>query len=364
LPERVRLLIVGDADQLPSVGPGAVLRDLIDCGKVPCVRLTEIFRQAAASGIVQNAHRILRGELPRTNDPEDPASDFFIVRRRAPEEAAETLRDLVTTRIPRRFGLDPRRDVQVLTPMHRGPAGTTALNELLQGALNGQGPAIDSRGQKFRARDKLIQTRNDYEREVFNGDLGYVETVDPGERELAVRFEHGVVEYDEGALDSLTLAYAMSVHKSQGSEYPALAMPLLTTHFVMLSRNLLYTAVTRARRLCVLVADPRALELGRACARGAAVLTSRGIFLTGRRKGFRTYFAEISCCLTRSPSLTPLVASTQMPSDAPSVTSRRSKRCGAVSTSTNVFPSAWTTQPSFSAMAACRRSRMMSAVAL
>jgi exodeoxyribonuclease V alpha subunit len=261
LPERIRLLFVGDADQLPSVGPGALLRDLIACGEVPSVRLSEIFRQAAASGIVRNAHRILRGELPVSDDPEDAKADFFVVRRRNPEEAAETVRELVTQRIPRRFGLDPKREVQVLTPMHRGAAGTLALNELLQSALNDVGAAIESRGQKLRSGDKVIQTRNDYDREVFNGDVGYVESVDPEERALAVRFEHGSVEYDESAIDALSLSYAISVHKSQGSEYPAMVMPLLTTHFVMLSRNLLYTAVTRARKLCVLVADPRALKL-------------------------------------------------------------------------------------------------------
>jgi exodeoxyribonuclease V alpha subunit len=261
LPPSVRLLFVGDADQLPSVGPGAVLRDLIDSGNVPSVRLSEIFRQVAASGIVQNAHRILRGEMPESNDPEDPSADFFIVRRRTPEEAAETVRELVTSRIPRRFQFDPRRDVQVLTPMHRGAAGTAALNEILQTALNPDGNAIDLRSQKLRVGDKVIQTRNDYDREVFNGDVGYIESLSVEARSLRVRFDHGLVDYDEGALDSLTLSYAMSVHKSQGSEYAAMVMPLLTTHFVMLSRNLLYTAVTRARRLCVLVADPRALRL-------------------------------------------------------------------------------------------------------
>ena len=261
LPENVRLLFVGDADQLPSVGPGAVLRDLIESGSVPTVRLSEIFRQVAASGIVQNAHRILRGEMPESGDPDDPRSDFFIVRRRVPEEAAETVKELVSVRIPRRFQLDPRRDLQVLTPMHRGPAGTSALNELLQGTLNPEGSALEVRGQKLRLGDKVIQTRNDYDREVFNGDVGYVSALSQEDRTLSVRFEQGVVEYDEGSLDSLMLSYAMSVHKSQGSEYPATVMPLLTAHFVMLSRNLLYTAVTRARRLCVLVADPRALQL-------------------------------------------------------------------------------------------------------
>jgi exodeoxyribonuclease V alpha subunit len=261
LPPSVRLLFVGDADQLPSVGPGAVLRDLIDSGNVPSVRLAEIFRQVAASGIVQNAHRILRGEMPESNDADDPSADFFIVRRRTPEEAADTVRELVTSRIPRRFQFDPRRDVQVLTPMHRGAAGTAALNEILQAALNPDGNAIELRAQKLRVGDKVIQTRNDYDREVFNGDVGYIESLSLEARSLRVRFDHGLVDYDESALDSLTLSYAMSVHKSQGSEYAAMVMPLLTTHFVMLSRNLLYTAVTRARRLCVLVADPRALKL-------------------------------------------------------------------------------------------------------
>lgn len=261
LPARVKLLLVGDADQLPSVGPGAVLRDLVASGCVPTVRLTEVFRQAEESGIVRNAYRILRGEMPETAEPEDPRGDFFVVRRRTPEEAASTVREIVTVRIPRRFGLDPRRDVQVLTPMHRGPAGTQLLNELLQQTLNPLGPAIEVRGQKLRIGDKVMQTRNDYDRQVWNGDVGTIARLDPEKRALTVRFEQGDVDYDEGSLEALSLAYALSVHKSQGSEYPAVVIPLLTTHFVMLSRNLLYTAVTRARKLCVLVADPRAIWL-------------------------------------------------------------------------------------------------------
>lgn len=256
-----RLVIVGDADQLPSVGPGAVLRDLIESGVVPTVRLSEIFRQTNTSQIVENAHRILRGELPETATPDDPNGDFFIIGRTTPEEAAETVKELVTVRIPRRFGLDARRDVQVLTPMHRGAAGTMALNQLLQAALNPEGPALEVRGQKLRAGDKVMQTRNDYDNEVFNGDVGTITRVNVEERELEARFDPGAIEYDETRLDSLNLAYALSVHKSQGSEYPAVVLTLLSSHFVMLSRNLLYTAVTRARRLCVLVADPRALRL-------------------------------------------------------------------------------------------------------
>ena len=171
------------------------------------------------------------------------------------------MRELVAVRIPRRFGLDPRKDIQVLTPMHRGPAGTAALNEVLQRALNPDGPALEVRGQKLRLGDKVLQTRNDYDNEVFNGDVGVISAVDVEERKLSVRFDGKEVEYEEGEVEALTLAYAMSVHKSQGSEYPAVVFPLLTSHFVMLAKSLLYTGVTRARKLCVLVADPKALSL-------------------------------------------------------------------------------------------------------
>ena len=261
LPTAARLIIVGDSDQLPSVGPGALLRDLIDSGAIPTVRLNEIFRQAGESRIVINAHRILTGEMPESVDADLPNADFFVVPRRTPEEAADLVRELVVTRIPRRFGFDPKRDIQVLTPMHRGPVGTIALNELLQAALNPDGPALESRGQKLRLGDKIMQTRNDYEREAFNGDIGIVTAVDLEGRKLTVRFDQRDVEYDDPSLASLTLAYATSIHKSQGSEYPAVVIPLLTSHFVMLSRNLVYTAVTRAKKLCVLAADPRAIRL-------------------------------------------------------------------------------------------------------
>jgi len=261
LPDAARLIIVGDADQLPSVGPGALLRDIIASGSVPTVRLNEIFRQSGESRIVQNAHRILIGEMPESADPESPRADFFVVARRDPEEAAATIKELVTVRIPKRFGLDPLRDVQVLTPMHRGPAGTLALNQLLQAACNPRGASFEHHGQTFRAGDKVLQLKNDYEREVNNGDLGLIESVSPEERRLVVRFDGRAVEYQDADLDALGLAYATSIHKSQGSEYPAVVIPLLTAHFVMLSRNLLYTAVTRGKKLCVLVADPRALKL-------------------------------------------------------------------------------------------------------
>jgi exodeoxyribonuclease V alpha subunit len=260
-----RLLLVGDVDQLPSVGPGAVLRDVIASGEIPCVRLRQIFRQAARSLIVTNAHRINDGELPVTSAAGGDA-DFFIVERRDPERARATVLELVASRIPDRFGLDPVRDIQVLTPMNRGPAGAIALNEALQAALNPHGAALVRGARTFRVGDKVMQLRNDYDRSIYNGDVGLVASIDPEESSMIVRFDGRDVAYDASDLDNLVLAYACTVHKSQGSEYPAVVIPLLTTHFVMLSKNLLYTAVTRGKRLVVLVCDPRALQL--AVARG------------------------------------------------------------------------------------------------
>jgi exodeoxyribonuclease V alpha subunit len=255
-----RLVLVGDVDQLESVGPGAVLRDVIASGAVPCVRLRQIFRQAARSLIVTNAHRINDGEPPLANT-EGADADFFIVERRDPEKARATILELVGTRIPQRFGLDPSRDVQVLTPMNRGPVGALALNEALQAALNPRGDAFVRGSRTYRKGDKVMQLRNDYDRNVFNGDVGFVASIDPEEGTMVVRFDEREVAYDAADLDELTLAYACTVHKSQGSEYPAVVVPLLTSHFVMLSKNLLYTAVTRGKRLVVLVADPRAVDL-------------------------------------------------------------------------------------------------------
>ncbi len=256
-----RMVFVGDVDQLPSVGPGAVLRDVIQSGAVPTVRLTQIFRQAEQSLIVQNAHRINQGEAPIA-PPAGAVADFYLIDRRDPESAKETILELVASRIPKRFGHDPIRDVQVLTPMHRGAAGSIALNEALQALLNPTGPSLTRGTRLFRLGDKVMQLRNDYEREVWNGDVGIVSQVDQEEGVLFVRFdEDREVRFEAGELDELTLAYACSIHKSQGSEYPVVVLPLLTTHFVMLSRNLLYTAVTRGKRLVVLVYDPRALSL-------------------------------------------------------------------------------------------------------
>lgn len=260
-----RLVLVGDVDQLESVGPGAVLRDAIASGVLPCVRLRQIFRQAAQSLIVTNAHRINDGEPPIA-PAEGSKADFFVVERRDPERARATILELVTSRIPNRFGLDPIRDVQVLTPMNRGPIGALALNDALQAALNPRGPALQRGARTFRPGDKVMQLRNDYDRNVFNGDVGFVTGIEGDEDDkeglsLSVRFDDRDVAYDASDLDDLTLAYACTVHKSQGSEYPAVVIPLSTAHFVMLSKNLLYTAITRGKRLVVLVADPRAVEL-------------------------------------------------------------------------------------------------------
>lgn len=266
--EGARLVLVGDVDQLPSVGPGSFLRDAIASDAVPCVRLVKIFRQAEKSLIVQNAHRINAGALPIVPEAGDTSADFFVIEKKDPDEARKIIIELVTNRIPKRFGLDPVRDVQVLTPMNRGPAGTALLNEELQAALNPLGPSITRGRTTYRVGDKVMQLKNDYDRNVWNGDVGVVASVDAEEDSLVVRFTDGgssseprEVPYDPGSLDELMLAYACTIHKSQGSEYPAVVIPLLTTHFVMLSKNLVYTAVTRGKRLVVLVADPRALRL-------------------------------------------------------------------------------------------------------
>lgn len=258
VPLGTRLVFVGDADQLPSVGAGNVLSDLLASGVVPSVRLHEIFRQARESRIVTNAHRILHGDTPVASDAADPSADFFIVPADSAEKAVELIGQLVTTRIPGRFGLDPFEDVQVLAPMHKGHCGAEALNERLQGLLNPSGEAVARGGRTFRLGDKVMQLRNDYERDVFNGDIGRVEA--RSEKGLVVRFDERPVEYDPESLENLVLSYACTVHKSQGSEYPAVVVPVLGEHWRMLRRNLLYTAVTRGKRLVVLVVEWRAVH--------------------------------------------------------------------------------------------------------
>ncbi len=273
------LMLVGDVDQLPSVGPGNVLRDVIAAieAKVEAegagltsaltstsavVRLDAIFRQAAGSYIVDNAHRVVRGQLPVTDDPN--ATDFFLARTDDPKRAAELIEQLVCERIPARFGFGPD-DIQVLSPMHRGEAGVATLNSRLQDALNpqwgGLGELEVGAGRILREGDRVMQTVNDYGKDVFNGDVGRVLAVDPDEKRLAVDFEGHVVSYEAFELEALTLAYAITIHKSQGSEFPVVVVPVLNSHHIMLQRNLLYTAITRARQLVVLVGDPQAIAV-------------------------------------------------------------------------------------------------------
>jgi exodeoxyribonuclease V alpha subunit len=261
LPDEAQLVLVGDVDQLPSVGPGNVLSDLIRSGPVEVVRLTEIFRQARESRIVANAHRVNAGEMPVWAPDPTGDEDFFFFERREPEEILRTLATLVTRRIPQGFGLDPFEDIQVLTPMNRGLLGVERLNEVLRDLLNPTGKEIVRGGTRFRVGDKLMQIRNNYELEVFNGDVGRLLAIDEDEATVVCRFDDREIEYPFASLDELTLAYACSIHKSQGSEYPAVVVPLHTQHFVMLARNLLYTALTRAKRLVVLVGTTRALEI-------------------------------------------------------------------------------------------------------
>ena len=255
-----QLVFVGDVDQIPSVGPGSVLADLIRSGRVEVVRLTEIFRQAERSLIVRNAHRVNQGEMPSLEDA-GPEADFFFVPREEPEQVLAAIKTLVSERIPKRLGCDPLEDVQVLTPMHRGVLGAANLNAELQTLFNPEGASIARGSRLFRTGDKVMQIRNNYDLDVFNGDIGRIETIEPVEREMRVRFDDRVVSYDTADLDELVLAYACSIHKAQGSEYPCVVIPLHTQHYVMLQRNLLYTAITRGRRLVVIVGSRRALAI-------------------------------------------------------------------------------------------------------
>lgn len=261
VPARAVLVLVGDADQLPSVGPGNVLSDIIDSGKFPVIKLTEIFRQASMSRIVTNAHLIRLGNFPDLRVSAEEGQDFYFIGREDPAEAAETIVKLCTQRIPRRFGLDPVEDVQVLSPMHRGVIGAHNLNTALQEALNPKGETLDRGERTFRVNDKVMQIKNNYDKEVYNGDIGRIKRIDRENQEVRVDFDGRIVSYDFSELDELVLAYAISIHKSQGSEYPAVIFPLLTQHFMMLQRNLLYTAVTRAKKLAVIVGSKKALAI-------------------------------------------------------------------------------------------------------
>src|SRR5205823_12616314 len=281
VPNSAGLILVGDVDQLPSVGPGTVLQDLIESGVVPVVRLTEVFRQAAGSNIITNAHRIRRGQMPDMREA-DPNSDFHFVERNDPEKIVATLVKLVQERIPERFHLDPLRDVQVLCPMNRGSLGVRELNVSLQRALNAHQPSqpsVERFGWRFQRGDKIIQTENDYDKEVFNGDIGTVDRIDSVEHQVVVRFDDRMVKYDFGELDEVAPAYAVTIHKSQGSEFPAVVIPLATQHYMLLQRNLIYTGITRGKKLVVLIGQKKALGIAvhndRPQRRYSGLLTSR-----------------------------------------------------------------------------------------
>ena len=264
VPRHGLLVLVGDVDQLPSVGPGCVLRDVIESGTLPVYRLTEIFRQDAGSRIVRNAHRVNSGQMPELPDKDEGMAgggDFFFVKAETPERGVELIRKLVCEAIPRRFGFDPMNDVQILTPMQKGELGARNLNAAMQAALNPRGIDVERFGWKFREGDRVMQTENDYDKDVFNGDVGIVAKVDLDEQEIVVRYDDRKVAYDFQELDELTPAYAVTVHKSQGSEYPCVVLPLHTQHYVMLQRNLLYTGITRGKKLVVIVGTEKAVGL-------------------------------------------------------------------------------------------------------
>ncbi len=262
VPRGATLILVGDVNQLPSVGPGSVLQDIIDSGAVSVARLSEIFRQARESSIVVNAHKINRGQMPSLKASGRELDDFYFIEQEDPQEVLRIIVELIRDRIPRRFGINPVDDIQVITPMHKGVVGAGNLNQELQSVLNPGEDRIIRGGKKFRFNDKVMQIRNNYEKEVFNGDIGRITGIDPQFQELTIRFDNRQVLYNYNDLDEIVLAYAVSVHKSQGSEYPAVILPLLTQHYVLLQRNLIYTAVTRARNLVVTVGTKKALTIG------------------------------------------------------------------------------------------------------
>ncbi len=264
MPRHGLLILVGDVDQLPSVGPGCVLRDIIESQTLPVYRLTEIFRQDEGSRIVRNAHRINAGampSLPGKDEGMEGGGDFFFVKADTPERGVDLIRKLVCEAIPRRFRMDPMEDVQILTPMQKGDLGARNINAVMQAALNPRGHEVERFGWKFREGDRVMQTENDYDKDVFNGDVGRIVIVDSAEQEIVVRFDDRKVAYDFQELDELTPAYAVTVHKSQGSEYPCVVLPMHTQHYVMLQRNLLYTGITRGKRLVVVVGTEKAVAL-------------------------------------------------------------------------------------------------------
>jgi exodeoxyribonuclease V alpha subunit len=262
-PRNARLILVGDADQLPSVGPGLVLGDIIRSGVIPVVQLREIFRQASDSRIISGAHAINRGEIPEIIDaPKN--SDFIFLEREDPEECAATLVSMVRDRLPKHLGIDPIDDIQILSPMHRGSLGIRELNAQLQASLNPRSEYRDEYqafGNLFRVGDKVIQTSNNYDKEVFNGDIGRIRSMNKEDRSMIVRFGKREVAYEFGELDELDLAYAITIHKSQGSEFPVVVIPLAMQQYLLLQRNLLYTGVTRGKRMVLLIGQKKALSM-------------------------------------------------------------------------------------------------------
>lgn len=265
IPAHASLILVGDVDQLPSVGPGMVLRDIIESGKLPVCRLTEIFRQAAESRIIVNSHRVNSGEMPvypqsKVSSPRE--SDFYFIEAQEPEDGEGLILRLVGQEIPRKFGFDPLRDIQVLTPMQRGVLGARNLNQVLQQTLNPTGTSIQRFGLTFRVGDKVMQVVNNYDKEVFNGDIGRIENLDIENRTAVLRFDGRAVPYQHDEFDEIALSYAVTIHKSQGSEYPCVVIPVHTQHYPMLQRNLIYTGLTRGRRLVIMVGTRKALAIG------------------------------------------------------------------------------------------------------
>ena len=282
VPSHATLVLVGDVDQLPSVGPGNVLLDIIRSERFPVVRLTEIFRQAQQSQIVVNAHLVREGKFPRLRATDtEKLGDFYFIEKEEPEEVLEVIVKLCRDRIPVRFGLDPVNEIQVLTPMNRGAIGTHRLNRELQQALNPQAQALERGGIAYHLNDKVMQLRNNYDKDVFNGDLGRIRKIDPENQEVGVEVDGRMVTYDFAELDELIPAYAVTVHKAQGSEYPAVVFPLLTQHYVMLQRNLLYTAMTRARKLVVIIGSKKAIAI----ALNNNLIQKRYTLLSERLKG-------------------------------------------------------------------------------
>jgi len=257
------LVMVGDVAQLPAIGPGNVLSDMIDSARIPVFSLNKIFRQDKESAIVINAHKVRQGDFQvgAQRDILDENGDFYFVEEQDPDRVAQRIVQLCSRELPSKFDFDPILDIQVLTPMHKGAVGTINLNYILQKNLNRQPVVIEALGNAYKAGDKVMHLKNNYQKEVYNGDIGVVRGFDQQKTELAVEYYGRIVHYDTSELDQITIAYAISVHKSQGSEYPAVIVPLVTQHYVLLQRNLLYTAMTRGKKLVILIGTPKALHI-------------------------------------------------------------------------------------------------------